>query len=309
MLKENVLSLEKILSEVKPVKAFLDGVEVELLNRGNEPLLPIKSLPSLNNKLWGLKVGLTVIGARTSIGKSSIALQMASDLALQGKRVLFLSLEMTVDSMVERLFCNLYEVDNYSLLTGKLKMDAELAKKWFSFKEKLQEAPLILTCGIGMTCDEVNQIIEHLEEKPDAIFIDYIQAVRASRNEREALNEYIRHFRGLCIQNKIAGVMCSQANRQTFDDDNKEPLLSNLKSTGFLEEHSDCVILLHWAHFYDNSKPENEYKVIIAKQRNGRTGSHMVYYKPECYKFFDFEVNQGKEKEENLGKQETRYSE
>jgi len=224
------------------------------------------------------------------MGKSALALQMAIDLSLQNKRVLFLSLEMTVESMVERLFCNQYDVDNFDVLQGKLKINKDIAAKWIAFKDRLKDIPLILTCGIGMNFQEVTDVIEHLEEKPDVIFVDYVQAIRVNRSEREVLNEYIRHFRGLCVFNKIAGVLCSQSNRQTFDDDNKRPTLANLKGTGFLEEHADCVILLHWPHFYDNSKNQNEYIVDIAKQRNGRTGECILHYRPEYYKFYDVDL-------------------
>ena len=292
MLSENKLPLEKLILEVKPISEFLDGVETELLSRADEPYLSLKSLPLFNRKLWGLKYGLTIIGARTSQGKSAVVLQMAIDLALQNKRVLFLSLEMTVESMIERLFCNQMSVDNFDVLTGKLKTDAEIAKKWFEFKNRLQNIPLILTCGIGMDFQEVVDIIEHLEDNPEVIFVDYVQAIRVPKNEREVLNEYVRHFRGICIQNKIAGVLCSQANRQTFNENDKRPTLANLKGTGNLEELADCAILLHWPHFYDNTKNENEYVVDIAKQRNGRTGDYIFHYKPEFYKFIEIETNQ-----------------
>ena len=294
MLNEKKLPLERLILEVKPVAEFLDGVETELLSRADEPPLSLRSLPIFNKKIWGLKYGLTILGARTSMGKSALALQMALDLALQSKKVLFLSLEMTLEAMTERLFCNKKEVDNFEVLTGKLKTDSVIARKWIAFKDELKDIPLILTCGIGMDFSEITDVIEHLEEKPDLIFVDYVQAIRITRNERDALNEYIRHFRGLCIQNKIAGVLCSQSNRQTFEDNNKRPTLANLKGTGFLEQHADCVILLHWPHFYDNSKNENEYIVDIAKQRNGRTGECQFHYKPQYYKFYEIEERPGR---------------
>lgn len=289
MLSEKKLSLERLVLEVKPVAEFLDGVEKELLTRGDKPNFNLASLPGLNRIMHGLREGLTVIGARTSIGKSSVALQFAYDLAKQDQKVLFLSLEMTVDSMIERLFCNEMMVDNYALLTGQLKTNLEISRKWFEFKDHLKEIPLILTCGIGMSFSEITDVVEHLEERPDAIFVDYIQAIRTSRDEREILNEYIRHFRGLCIQNKIAGILCSQSNRQTFDDGNKEPILANLKGTGNLEECADTVLLLHWPYFYDKDKSKNEYKILIAKQRNGRTGEYILHYQPEFYKFCEIE--------------------
>jgi len=292
MQNEEISDLEKIICSVKPVKEFLGGIETELKSRGEDPEFPIRSLPFLNRKIWGLRRGLTVIGARTSMGKSALGLQFALDLAKQGKKVLFLSLEMTVESMVERLFCNELEVDNYELLTGKLKEDVALQAKWDCFKGRMEKLEFILTCGIGKTFEEVNQIIENFDALPEIIFVDYVQAIKIENRERENLNEYIRNFREICIKNKIAGVVCSQANRQVFDEEKREPTLANLKSSGFLEEHADTVLLLHYPFAVDNKKPESEYKLILAKQRNGRTGEHWLFFKPHFYKFID------KEKEE-----------
>ena len=287
------LDLEKIICSVKPVKEFLSGTETELKSRGEEPDLPLRSLPSFSRKIWGLRRGLTVIGARTSMGKSALGLQLAFDLAKQRKRVLFLSLEMTVDSMIERLFCNEMEVDNYDTLIGKMNTEPEIMAKWDCFKGRIEALDgFILTCGIGKTFDEVNHVVENLDFFPDAIFVDYVQAIKTEMREREVINEYIRKFREICVLNRIAGVVCSQANRQTFDEQKKEPTLANLKSSGFLEEHADTVILLHYPHAVDNNKPENDYKLILAKQRNGRTGNHLLHFKPEFYKFFDVEDKQ-----------------
>ena len=289
MLNVEKLDYEKIICSVKPVKEFLSGTEVELKSRGDDPEFSLRSLPTFNRKIWGLKRGLTVLGARTSMGKSALGLQLALDLAKQRRRVLFLSLEMTVDSMIERLFCNEMEVDNYELLTGKLNTDPEIQAKWDCFKGRMEELNFVLTCGIGKTFEELNHIVEKFEFVPDVIFVDYIQAISLGRFEREQLNEYIRKFREICLLHRIAGVVCSQANRQVFNEDDKEPTLVNLKSTGFLEEHADTVLLLHYPHVIDNKKPDYEYKLILAKQRNGRTGEHFLHYKPEFYKFFDVE--------------------
>lgn len=281
--------VEKFINELKPISQLLTGVEVELKSRSDEPKLPLASLPTFNRKIWGLKEGLTIIGGRTSQGKSALALQIAHDLADQQKEVLFLSLEMSVESMVERLFCNVMEVDNFDMLTGKLKTEFEYQNKWKTFTG-LMKIPLILSCGIGKTFQELNEIISLLEPKPRVIIIDYVQGTKGQKNEREDLNEYIRSFRELCLKNGIAGVLCSQVSRVIFEDGNKEPALANLKGTGVLEEMADTVILLHWQHFYDEKVNQNTYKVIIAKQRNGRTGEYLLHYKPEYYKFYDVEL-------------------
>ncbi len=225
------------------------------------------------------------------MGKSAMALQMAYDLAQQGKEVLFLSLEMSVECMVERIFCNVMEVDNYDLLTGKLNTVDEIRKKWLDFI-KMMNIPLMLSCGIGKTFSEINEALQLLDPKPKVIFIDYIQAIKSQKSEREEMNEYIRLFREVCIKNKIAGILVSQVSRAVFDEGNKEPALANLKSTGVLEEHSDTVILLHLQHFYEEKANPKTYKVIVAKQRNGRTGEHLLHYEPSFYRFYDMELQQ-----------------
>ncbi len=172
---------ERFITHLKAPHEVLDGVKAELEARGNEPELSISSLPYFNRQIWGLKKGLTILAGRTSMGKSALALQMAYDLADQQKEVLFLSLEMTVESLIERLFCNRMEVDNYDMLTGKMKINAEYQEKWGIFV-KLMDIPLKLSCGLGKTFDDINGLIELLDPKPKIIIIDYIQAIRKTAN-------------------------------------------------------------------------------------------------------------------------------
>ena len=88
------------------------------------------------------------------------------------------------------------------------------------------------------------------------------------------------------VENNIIGILASQVNRQIIDNKDKRPTLENLKSTGVLEEHSDIVMLLYWDYFYTkNEVDKNKYEIVIAKNRNGRTGKHEVWYFPEHYLF------------------------
>lgn len=273
----------------------MGGVKQDLESRIDEPELGLSSLPYFNKQIWGIKKGLTIIGGRTSQGKSSLALQIAYDLADQQKEVLFLSLEMTTGNLIERLFCNKMEVDNFDMLTGKMKLNMEYQQKWNTFTQ-LMNIPLKLSCSLGKSFDDINGLIEILEPKPKVIIIDYIQAIRKGFNERADMDDYIVRFRELCLMHDIAGILVSQNSRKVFDEETKEPTLANLKGTGVLEEAADTVILLFWPHFYDEKVDRNIYKIIIAKQRNGRTGDHFLHYIPEYYKFTD----PGKQREDKL---------
>jgi len=250
------------------------------------PKFPLSTISEFNKKIWGFHKGLTVLGARSSMGKSALALQCAWDLADQNVPVLILSLEMDVPSMLERIFCQWTKTDNFDLLTGKLNFNNELQAKWEIFEKWVGKIPLLLTNGIGKSFKEVNHLIELLDPKPSVVIVDYIQGIRQSEKERTELNEYIRNFRQLMIENKMVGILASQMNRQVVDNNDKRPSLENLKSTGVLEEHADVVLMLYWEYFYTRKEEDkNKYEIIVGKNRNGRTGSHELLYIPEYYLF------------------------
>ena len=281
------MDLEK-LSEVKHISEWLPRLGEDLYKRGDKPTLSINSLPTFSRLIWGLKEGgLTVIGARTSQGKSSFALQIANDIASQGIPVWFLSLEMSVPDLLERLFCHTMYVDNYSVLSGQMKMDRGIQRKFLQFKEMCEDSSLLITEGIGKGWEEIYHLIEAVGEKPKVIIVDYIQNIAFRSGEtREIINDYIRKFRNLAIKHNFAGILCSQINRGAEDQKGKEPALAQLKETGFLEESADMAILLHWRGFYDKvDAPTTEYIVNVAKNRNGRTGEHKFYYTPMFYRF------------------------
>ena len=244
---------------MKHISEWLPSLAEELYNRGDKPALSLLSLPDLNRKIWGIRQGaLTIVGARTSQGKSSFALQIAADLSSQGVPVWLLSLEMSVPSLLERLFCHMMSVDNYSVLSGQMKMDKGIQRKYLKFKEILQDSTLLITEGIGKSWEDIVQLIEAVGERPKVIIVDYVQNIAfKSGDTREIINDYIRRFRNLAIKHNFAGVLCSQINRGAEEQKNKEPSLAQLKETGFLEESADMVMLLHWQDFYGKKKEEN----------------------------------------------------
>lgn len=290
--------MNEILQTIQPIKNLLSFIHNDLISRGGAPKLPITSLPLLNNKIWGLKEGaITIIGARTSQGKSSLALQMAHDLANHLIPVLFLSLEMTAEDLIERLFCQTEQVDNFDLLCGRINTDVEIQAKWKAFKANVEKIPLLITCGVGRNFGEINELINLVNPKPRAVFIDYVQNISMKPKEtRETINEYIRQFGNMAMRNKFAGVLCSQINRGAEQGKGNEPHLAQLKESGFLEESAFCVMLLHWENFYDHGKPKGTYKIIVAKNRNGRTGDHFVEYTPQYYLFSEIKETKEMEK-------------
>lgn len=282
------------MQEIKHISEWIPQLAEELYSRGTQPAIPIKSLPKFNRGIWGLKPkALTVVGARTSQGKSAFALQLAWDISSQGIPVWLLSLEMDVLSLLERLYCHVHQVDNYEVLSGKFKNNAVMQRKFLEFKKSLEDSKLLMTCGLGRTFSEINAMIELVDEKPKVVIVDYIQNISfKSGDTREIINEYIRHFRNMAIGYGFAGVLCSQINRSAEEQKDREPTLAQLKESGFIEESADTVLLLHWKGMQDKEArkkfppPEEwEYVINVAKQRNGPTGNFLLNYIPKHYLF------------------------
>lgn len=271
--------ISEILAELKDI----------LVARKNEPELKITSLPRLNKKIWGIhKKRLTVIGARTSHGKTSFVLQIAYDIAKQGKEVLFLSLEMTKLEMMERLFCNRCRVDNYQLLTGHFD---NYQSQFINFTKEIENVPLVFSDCIGKNWQEIDQLLSELKTKPQVIILDYLQAIKGlGEIQKEKFDDYINNFRNLAIKHNFAAILCSQINRTNPADKNPVPQLHQLKGTGVLEEAADIAILLYYV-FKTTSKEEDKYKykIFVDKNRNGRTGFFDIKYYPEHYLFDDTE--------------------
>ena len=216
-----------------------------------------------------------------------MALQIAWDVAKQGFQVYFFSREMSQESLIERLFCNLAMVDNRDMLYKPM----QFKDKFEQFRELIKNIKFIITDSIGVNIDNLYQAIEDLPQA-DMIVLDYIQTVRGLGKRREVLDDYIYKFKEICSEKNMVGLMVSQINRGSEQTEGKRPQLYQLKETGSLEESVDCALLVFWEHYYDATKPFNDYEITIAKQRNGATGLLRVKFYPQHYRFEEFEKSQ-----------------
>ena len=259
-----------------------------LLARGQNPKIPIKTLPELNKKIWGLHTKkLTIIGARTSQGKSALALQMAWDVASQGIPTLFISLEMYEEDVIERLFCLVKKVDNFEILTGNF---SKHQQKWNEFEKEIDMKPFVITDMLGRTWEDVDKYLNELTMKPKLIIIDHLQEARSAslKNQKEVIEEYLKKLRLMAIRDDFSAVVCSQINRASQEDNTgSEPQIHHLKGAGYLEEGADIIILLHWPWHYSKKGDKNKFILNVAKNRNGRTGWIELKYKPENYWFYE----------------------
>jgi len=292
------------LSDLLAARHITDDLKAVLEKRGHAPELPIKSMPELTSRLWGLHRGeLCIVAARTSNGKSDMVINMAYDLADQGKNVMFLSLEMPRASILERMFCLSQNVENTDLISGGYNKSTEIRQKFQLFCNSLQRMKLTISDCIGRDWEFLDkEIFTKMSQIPDVIFLDHLQEIRGGQSQKAVMDEYISKMRESAIRNNFALVVCSQINRSTFSEkkntspEDCEPQLHQLKASGYVEEAADQVILLHWPAFYskDADIDFNKYVVHVAKNRSGRTGYITMKFYPEFCQIRDGNYGQKK---------------
>lgn len=212
---------------------------------------------------------LILIGARPSVGKTSLALSFAENAAKEGKKVLFFSIEMNALDIFERLFSFVTGIPCSEVIQGKI--DAERLEKGFKKVSKLDLKIAELARADSLeVIDVVKKVL--LDSQIDLIIVDYLQFLRdksKSGNESIRVGTISKNLKMLARMTGIPVIAPAQLNRKSEDRAEKEPRLSDLRDSGNLEQDADIVLLLHRKIDGDN---RNEAKLIIAKNRKGQTG-------------------------------------
>lgn len=255
-------------------------------SRGSKPEIPVDSIPELNKMLWGLwKQKMYVVGARTSQGKTSFVLQLLLDAILNNKSIMYLSFEMSVDDIYERLFCSYYQIDNFDLFTGKYE---QYEHQYKEFTQMIKDHVFVYSIDFGWSWGEVMEFFDNVKSYPDIIVIDYIQAIsQGSQKGKEFIDDYIIRFRQYAMENNFCGILVSQLNRSNSEGRDKTPQMHHLKGSGYLEEIADVVILLEWLSKNTNAKDPNAFTIHVAKNRSGKTGYVNLDFVPEHYRFVE----------------------
>jgi replicative DNA helicase len=273
-------------------EVMLGHWETVIERNGKPKELPLRFMPELDDKIWGLKrKKLVVVGARPSNGKSIFLLQAGFDLALQGKTVFFFSFEMAKEVCFERIISCQCEIDNWLITTGKVAETCHLPNindKICSLYNDIKKTNFIIFDAIGKNLPDLNELVTIGGIRPDVVVIDYGNMIDEIKykSKKQSYDEYIKGLRALAIRNNFCAIMGAQINRNTTGKDGiqREPTLADLKDTGELEQVADMVFLLHWEWLYNPEHDKNKYIVNLAKNRDGRIGKHYCKIIPEYYR-------------------------
>lgn len=220
---------------------------------------------------------LVIIAARPSMGKTSLALGIATNIAVQHKApVAIYSLEMARNQLVQRLMCAEARVDAQSLRTGNLK--EEDWPKLSNAVGRLAEAPIFIDDTPNITIMEVRAKARRLMAKQPLglIIVDYLQLMQGnarSENRQQEISEISRALKILGRELNVPVIAISQLSRAVEQRQDKRPLLSDLRESGAIEQDADLVMFVYRDEYYHRDSDEKGIaEIIVSKHRNGPTG-------------------------------------
>ena len=255
----------------------------------------------LDKKTAGLqKRDLIIIGARPAMGKTTLAENLAYNVATRngdGRGVLFFSMEMSKEELIERMVSTESGVDNWRIRTGNLS-DEDFARIGDAMAE-MNEAPLYIDDTSSMTVLEVRNKARRAmhDHTISMVVIDYLQLIRGTDrykgNRVQEVTEISRGLKTLARELEIPVIALAQLNRGVTDRDDPRPVLSDLRESGSIEQDADLVMLLHRPDYYrqndDDYEPTNLTELIIAKHRHGEVGKINLYFHPKLLKFLSLD--------------------
>jgi replicative DNA helicase len=242
------------------------------------------------------KSDFVVIAGRPSMGKTSFAMNIAENVAVRAKAkdrvaVAVFSLEMSKESLVQRLMCSHAKVDIHKIRRGYASNDEY--KRLQNAAAQLHEAQIYIddTAAIGIL--EMRAKARRLvSEIPlGMIVIDYLQLIRgpqSAENRQQEISAISRSLKALAKELQIPVVALSQLSRAVETrGGSKRPMLSDLRESGAIEQDADVVLFVYRPEVYesDPAKRDGKAEIIIAKQRNGPTGSIDLAFLSECTRF------------------------
>lgn len=237
---------------------------------------------------------LVLIGARPGMGKTSFALNIATNVAANsGKKVCIFSLEMSGEQLVSRILSSEALIDSYLLRTGGLQYEDH--RRLAEAVSRLAKLDILVddTPGISVTAMKAKL---RREKNLGLVIIDYLQLMQSDRHIDNRVQEVAEISRGLKIMAKelnVPVVCCAQLSRGPESRTVKKPMLSDLRDSGSIEQDADTVIFLYRDEYYKEQGTAGDAKdnagnvaeAIIAKNRHGSTGTVKMGWMPQYTKF------------------------
>ncbi len=236
---------------------------------------------------------LILIAARPSMGKSSLALNIAGHAAAHSHvTTAFFSLEMSKEQIVNRLLCAEALVDSHKMTVGGL--DETDWEKLLAAYQLLADAPFFIDDTAGISINEIRAKCKRLKLKHNLglVVIDYLQLMQGRRSEsrQQEVSDISRSLKIMAKELDIPVIALSQLNRAPDQRTDHRPMLSDLRESGSIEQDADIIMFIYRDDFYNpDSEEKNVAECLLSKHRNGSTGTVKMCWLGQFTKFCDME--------------------
>lgn len=259
------------------------------------------ALPGLSSNFYDLdalmgggfqRSDLIIIAGRPAMGKTSFALNIASNIAKEHDlAVAIFSLEMSREQLAMRLLSSEGKLESSRLRTGRV-TEQEM-EPLMTAMGKLSELPIYIDDSGNLTVMQMRSEVRRLQAekkgKLGLVLIDYLQLMQGSSDNRvQELSRITRSLKGLAREINAPIIALSQLSRAVEQRTNKRPMLSDLRESGSIEQDADLVMMLYRDEYYHpDTVDQGIAEVIIAKHRNGPTGQVKLIFRPELTQFLN----------------------
>ncbi len=244
---------------------------------------------------------LIIIAARPAMGKTALALNLATNIAINAnKTVALFNLEMGSEQLASRMLSSVGQIEGYKLRTGKLENN-----DWRRINEsisKLADTKMYIDDTPGMNINEIKAKCRRLSSSKDGldiVIIDYLQLISGSAryagNRQQEVAEISRNLKMMAMELNIPVIALAQLSRTVEGREDKRPLLSDLRESGSIEQDADIVSFLYRDDYYNKEAAIDDFtsksEFIIAKHRNGPTATVNLIFKRNTSTFVNMENN------------------
>ncbi len=288
-LKQDLVSIESILTE--------SFDRMEELHRNKGTLRGVRTgYRDLDNMTAGLqRSDLIILAARPAMGKTTLVTNLAYNVATIAKQpVLFFSLEMSKEQLVDRMLADASGVDAWNIRTGNLS-DDDFSKLSEAMGE-MAEAPIYIDDTPGVSVLEMRTKARRAahEQPLGLIIVDYLQLMqgsgRSDGNRVQEVSEISRGLKLIARELNVPVIALSQLSRSVESRSPQIPQLADLRESGSIEQDADIVMFIYREAYYNpETERENITDLIIAKHRNGPTGKIELYFHPERLRFMSLD--------------------
>lgn len=296
----------------------IDKVIPEVMTKLDELSNNKSSTKGIKTKFKGLdrlingihKSDLMILAARPAVGKTSFAMNIVENVALQGYSCAVFSLEMGKDQLVQRMMCSVAGVSMENAMKGTM-----TKQEWLRIaqaKEKLSSAKIFIDDSAMITPQQVLSKCRRLKSRfgLDLVMIDYVQLMSAEKssksdNRQQEISEISRMLKILAKEVNVPVLALSQLNR-AVESRKGRPQLADLRESGAIEQDADIVMFIHRPdkgatekEIAEGKVQKNVAEIIVEKHRNGPTGIVKLYFKGECTKFINLNEETGEPDDES----------